>query len=58
MFRFIILIILGYFVFRIFRSMFMPKPDSEKVKSKESPPSKKKTINNKKIEDADFEEIE
>jgi len=58
MFKFILLIILGYFVFKFFRTMLTPKQTDEKVRGKNTKPSPTKTMNNKKIEDADFEEIE
>jgi len=56
--KLILLIILGYVVYRIFRSMLMPKQGSEKVRGKKPGTSSKSNINNKKIEDADYEEIE
>ena len=56
--KLILLIILGYVIYRIFRSMLMPKRDNEKVRSNKSEPVNKKNIDDKKIQDADFEEIE
>lgn len=56
--KLILLIILGYVVFRIFRSMLVPKKNSEKVRGNKSDTDSKRNINNKKIEDADYEEIE
>ena len=56
--KLILLIILGYVVFRIFRSMLVPKQKSEKVRGNKSDTGSRKNINNKKIEDADYEEIE
>jgi len=58
MFRFILLIILGYFAYKFFKSMLMPKQEEEKVKGRKSKSAKTRTMNKKKIEDADFEEIE
>ena len=58
MFRLIIFLVVGYFVFKIFRSLLMPKKVDEKVKGKRAESTKNTNIDNKKIEDADFEEIE
>lgn len=58
MIRMIIFLIVGYFVFKIFRSLLMPKKVDEKVKGKKAESTKKSNLDNKKIEDADFEEIE
>ena len=58
MIKLIIFLIFGYFVFKIFRSLLIPKRDNTKVKSEKSESVKKRTIDDKKIEDADFEEIE
>ena len=58
MFRLLIFLIVGYFVFKIFRSLLMPKKVDEKVKGKKADPAKNRNIDNKKIEDADFEEVE
>ena len=58
MFKFVLLIILGYFAYKIFKSMLMPKQEEEKVRGRKSESAKTRTKNNKRIEDADFEEIE
>lgn len=58
MLRLILFLIVGYFVFKIFRSLLMPKRENTKVKSEKSDSNKKRKIDDKKIEDADFEEIE
>ena len=58
MLRLILFLIVGYFVFNIFRSLLMPKRENTKVKSEKSDSNKKRKIDDKKIEDADFEEIE
>jgi hypothetical protein len=58
MIRLIIFLIFGYFVFKIFRSLLLPKRSNSKVKSEKSDATKKRIIDNKKIEDADFEEVE
>jgi hypothetical protein len=56
--KFIIFLIAAYFVIKIFKSQLMPKRDNTKVKSEKSESTKKRSIDEKKIEDADFEEIE
>ena len=58
MIKLIIFLIVGYFVFKIFRSLLMPKKVDDKVKGKKTETNKKSSIDGKKIEDADFEEIE
>jgi hypothetical protein len=58
MIRLIIFLIFGYFLFKIFRSLLLPKRDNTKVKSEKPESTKKRSIDEKKIEDADFEEIE
>jgi hypothetical protein len=58
MFRLIIFLVVGYFVFKIFRSLLIPKKHDEKVKGKKAETTKNRNIDNKKIEDAEFEELE
>ena len=58
MIKLVIFLIVGYFVFKIFRSLLMPKKVDDKVKGKKTETNKKSSIDGKKIEDADFEEIE
>ena len=58
MIRLIIFVIVGYFVFKIFRSLLMPRKYDDKVKGKKTESNKKRSIDNKKIDDADFEDIE
>ena len=58
MIRLIIFVIVGYFVFKIFRSLLMSRKSDDKVKGKKNESNKKRSIDDKKIDDADFEEIE
>jgi hypothetical protein len=58
MFRFILFLIAAYFVYKIFKSLLLPRRNNTKVKSDKTKSAKKRTINDKKIEDVDFEEIE
>ena len=58
MIRFIVFLIIGYFIYKFFRSLLNPKKTEEKVKGKKSGQANKRNINEKKIEDADFEEVE
>lgn len=58
MIRLIIFFIVGYFVFKIFRSLLIPKKQDQKVNGKKSESPPKRPIDKKRIVDADFEEIE
>jgi len=56
MLRLIIFLIISYFVFKIAKSFFIPRKENEQVKGKAKQQSKRK-INDKQIEDADYEEL-
>lgn len=58
MIRLIIFLIVGYFVFKIFRSLLIPKRQEDKVKGAKTEPAQKRNIDRNKIEDVDYEEIE
>jgi len=57
MLRLIIFLIIGYFVLKIAKTFFVPKNDNTHVKGNVKKDSKK-NINDKQIEDADYEELD
>ncbi len=57
MLKLIIFLIAGYFVFKIVKSLLIPQKDDSRVKGKAKKEGKK-AIDDKKIEDVDYEEIE
>jgi len=54
--RFILLVLGGYLLFRLIRSILIPNSDNQKIRS--NPSNKKAKYNNLNISDADFEDIE
>jgi len=53
--RFILLVLGGYILFKLIRSILIPGPDNQKIKSNRY--HKKTQYNNLNISDADFEDI-
>ena len=60
MFRFIILFLIGFLLYRGIKSVFAPPAKTTKVKGKSNPKPKhsKHSINRANIEDASFKDIE
>ncbi len=54
--RFILLVLGGYLLFKLIRSILIPNSDNQKIRS--NPHNKKTEYNNLNISDADFEDIE
>lgn len=54
--QFVLLVLAGYLLFKVIRSILIPNSDNQKIRS--NPYNKKTKYNNLNISDAEFEDIE
>ncbi len=56
--KYLLLIILGYILYKLIKPNFLNKPANPHVKGDPAAENKERSINKKNIEDADFEDLE
>ena len=56
--KYLLLIILGYILYKLIKPYFLSKPANPHVKGDPAAKDKERKINKKNIEDADFEDVE